>query len=100
MNSISREKITLLDRVLTSVFSVIAMFLTCLFISYVIVRWTPFVREWDFLINDNVLDTWANASWLWSITDSISVLAGFAGFILGASKMIDVFGSIWGTNKP
>jgi len=38
--------------------------------------------------------------WYWILLFIISIISGVLGFFLGSEKMLELFGSLWGTNKP
>jgi hypothetical protein len=79
------EPITIIDRIFTAIMSVFLMFLTCFL----------FIFLFGGLGTGGMLFT----TWYWKVTLLISAVAGLVGFILGSSRMSEVFGYLWQTNK-
>lgn len=91
---VKKEKVGIVDRVLIALFSVIATYCTAfgvLFFSRGAVSGDPSGQGLGYILGQG---------WLYWIINGLAIIAGIAGFVLGSSRMAEVWGFIWRTNKP
>jgi len=83
------NKTTVADRIVTSICSVILMLITGI-VTIVLFAKGGSVAA----LHIDLLE------WYWRLLLIFSFISGVLGFFLGSEKMLEVFGFLWGTNKP
>ena len=89
MKNKDKINIGILDRTLTGVFSSVLMFLTCVVVTMALIKGAP-TAAGEFLFD----------TWYWKLSFIFSGIAGVIGFLKGGARMMQLFGALWGTNKP
>ena len=85
------SRISFSDRMIGTLISAVAIFITFAFLPVI----AAFIKGGGMLTGRIMFE-----GWYWLIAFGSTAVAAAIGFVLGTERVIELIGSLWGTNKP